>query len=183
MIMDTLAANLKSLRKQAGLTQTQLADMTGIPRASLAAMERPGANPGISSVLLLSEALGVTVDELVLPNQDHRYYKVPAHQAQEWRDETGRFISRIVSPIASRGVQVQLVTLEPQCDSIGRPHPRGSQEFFTCLRGTAHIRIADETVSIETGALVQFPGHLKHVYQNHSANERVEACSIVVIKQ
>ena len=58
--MDALAANLRRLRKQAKLTQAALAEQSGLPRATLAAMEQDGANPGVQSVLAVAEALHVS---------------------------------------------------------------------------------------------------------------------------
>jgi len=76
---------------------------------------------------------------------------------QDYRAEAGRFVARLVSPIASNGVQIHHVTMQPGCRSVGRPHPLGAQEFFYALTGTAHLQIEDEVVEIPAGSLVQFP--------------------------
>jgi quercetin dioxygenase-like cupin family protein len=77
-------------------------------------------------------------------------------------------------------VQIQTVTLAPGCRSVGRPHPEGAQEFFACLAGTATIQVAEDTVEVEAGCLLQFPGHLRHVYANRGALP-VQAVSTVVL--
>jgi len=41
--------NLKRLRKNAKLTQAQVAQLAGLPRATLANMEHTSSNPGIQS--------------------------------------------------------------------------------------------------------------------------------------
>lgn len=174
------AANIKRHRKNAKLTQAELAERAGLPRATLANMEREGSNPGVQSIIAVAKALGITVDELVTPSPEHRYYKVTPDEMQEYRAENGRFLAKLVSPIASKGVQVHHITMLAGCRSVGRPHPLGAQEFFLTLSGHATLQIEDEVVQVETGALIQFPGHRKHVYINRDPIQVATAVSVVV---
>lgn len=171
---------MRRLRQLRGITQQQLADLSHIPRATLASMERDGANPGLDRVVAVAQALGVTLDELVSPPPEHRIFKVAANQTKASVDSSGRYMARLLSPIASRGVQVQSVLLAPGCDAPGRPHPVGTQEFFFTYRGLATLCVADEVLEVESGALVQFPGHLPHRYQNRT-QQQAEAFSVVIM--
>ena len=155
--MDALAANLRRLRKQAKLTQADLAEQSGLPRATLAAMEQNGANPGIQSVMVVAKALHVSLDELLVQPPEHRHY--------------------LVTP-----VQIHYVTMQPGCHTIGRPHPIGAQEFYHCLSGTSVIHIEDEIVTVPAGHLVQFPGHRRHIYANPDKNVVTTAMSVVVFR-
>jgi mannose-6-phosphate isomerase-like protein (cupin superfamily) len=178
--MHDLAGNLRRLRKRAGLTQAALADAAGLPRATCASLEQPGANPGLDTLMTVAAALEVSLDELVNPMPEARYFKVLPEQMADYRAEGGRFSARTVSPIASKGVQINHVTIQPATRSVGRPHPRGAQEFYFALAGTTVLSIADERVTVEPGCLVQFPGHHKHVYENPGRTP-VEAISVVVL--
>ncbi len=144
-------------------------------------MEQPDSNPSVQSVLAVARALMVSIDELLTPSPEQRHYLVHPRDMQEYRTEAGRFVARLVSPIASKGVQMHHVTLQPGCRSVGRPHPMGAQEFFLTLEGTACVRIDEELVEVHAGCLVQFPGHRRHVYENHSAAPAV-AVSVVVFR-
>jgi XRE family transcriptional regulator, regulator of sulfur utilization len=179
--MDSLSANLRRLRKQAKLTQAELARLSGLPRATLANMEQPGSNPSVQTVMAVAKAFTVSIDELLSPAPEHRHYKVTPREMQEYRAEAGRFVARLVSPIASKGVQIHHITMQPGCRSVGRPHPLGAQEFFYTLAGTATIGIEDESVEVGAGCLVQFPGHRRHVYENRGATV-VSALSAVVFR-
>jgi transcriptional regulator with XRE-family HTH domain len=61
--MSASAALLKEARRQAGLTQGQLARRLGISQAAVAKLERPGANPTFAT---LDDALRETGRQLVL---------------------------------------------------------------------------------------------------------------------
>ncbi len=179
--VSALADNLRRLRKQAKLTQAQLAEQAHLPRQTLAHMEQPASNPSVQSVLQVARALSVSVDELLTLSPEQRHYKVSPRDMQEYRAEAGRFVARLVSPIASKGVPIHLVTLQPGCRSVGRPHPMGAQEFFLTLDGTATVRIEEDPVEVPAGHLVQFPGHRRHVYEN-ATDRPASAISVVVFR-
>ena len=102
--MDTLADNVRRLRRKAELTQAALADLAGIPRATCAALEQADANPGIQAVAAVAKALEVTIDELLAPTAAGRVIRVGPEQQQEYRAERGAFTSHLISPITSKGV-------------------------------------------------------------------------------
>ncbi len=64
MIRETLAANLSRERKRAGLTQEQLASVSGTPRPTIASIEGAKQEPRISTLDPLAIALGVHVNLL-----------------------------------------------------------------------------------------------------------------------
>jgi transcriptional regulator with XRE-family HTH domain len=63
MNMSESAALLKHARRQAGLTQAELARRMGVSQAAVAKLERPGANPTVDT---LDAALWATGHSLVL---------------------------------------------------------------------------------------------------------------------
>jgi transcriptional regulator with XRE-family HTH domain len=178
--MDALPDNLRRLRKAAGMTQADLATAAGLPRNTVANLEQPDLNPSLATVVAVAKALDVGLDELVTPVAAERHYTTNPASQQVYRAEGGDFTSVLLSPIASSGVQVHRVTMAPGCRSVGRPHPKGAQEFFTTLSGTAVLTIDEDVVTLPAGHLVQFPGHHRHVYAN-PGKIPVEAVSVVVL--
>lgn len=68
--------NIRQLRTSAGLTQQQLAEMAGISRSQLAEIEG-GAKPANTLRLAaIAEALGVTVGDLFLTEQEAAILKL-----------------------------------------------------------------------------------------------------------
>ena len=62
-----LSANIKRLREESALSQKALADLSGVPRPTIAHLESGQANPTLTVVLKVAAALGVGVDQLVQP--------------------------------------------------------------------------------------------------------------------
>lgn len=58
-------ARLARYREARKLSQNQLARITGIAQTTISAIERGEADPRLRTVIILSRALGVSIDELV----------------------------------------------------------------------------------------------------------------------
>ena len=63
-VMKSFGENLKYERKNAGLTQQQLADKMGIKQQQLSRWERDEIEPAVSSIVAIAKALDVSFDDL-----------------------------------------------------------------------------------------------------------------------
>lgn len=59
-----IAANIKTLREQKGMSQEELARMCGLSRGAIAKIETSWKFPSFESGLRIAKALGVTCEEL-----------------------------------------------------------------------------------------------------------------------
>jgi transcriptional regulator with XRE-family HTH domain len=59
--------NVKRIRQEKGLTQEQLADLSGFSQQYISGLEQGRRNPTIVSIYELASALGVSHIELVRP--------------------------------------------------------------------------------------------------------------------
>ena len=66
--MSQLILNLKYLRKTKELTQQEMAEKLGIPRPTYSGWERGSAEPSLSSLRLICNIYGVSLDNLVDDN-------------------------------------------------------------------------------------------------------------------
>lgn len=64
-IMETISTRIVSLRKDAGLSQQQLADDLNLSRRAISLWETGRRTPDIQSVLLLADYFQVSLDYLV----------------------------------------------------------------------------------------------------------------------
>lgn len=59
-----IGKNIRALRKQAGLTQTALAEALGIKQQVVVRYEKEEINPEVAKLPALAKALGVSIEEL-----------------------------------------------------------------------------------------------------------------------
>ena len=62
---NTFARNIKNLRKELGLTQTELADEIYINKSMISAYEKGTRLPSLDSLISLSKTLNVSIDYLL----------------------------------------------------------------------------------------------------------------------
>jgi len=163
---NPISDGIRRLRAQHKLTQTELAEMAGIPRATLANMEGAKSNPSISVVIKVAQALGVSVDDLIIKRRSIHVTEVERKDMSVVHLSDGKFVSTRTSPISSPNIQINDVSMMPGCFTRGVPHPEGSHELFLCLDGTATMEIDGESFDVEAGNLIYFHGHLPHCYGN-----------------
>ncbi len=176
---NPVCKKIRGLRFQHGITQVELAVKAGIPRASLANMESEKGNPSIASLLKVAGALGVSIDELVNNEPGLVYTSVKRADMQVYHQDGGKFLQTLLSPLNAPYININEINMLPGCNSKGRPHPKGSHEFFFCLDGLATIKIQDEVAEVESGNLIYFEGNLPHTYSNFGV-KAVYAISVVM---
>jgi len=64
-VMAHIGKKLKDKRIRAGLTQQELADKTGMTQTTIARIETDRVEPAVRSLRKLSDALGVTISDLL----------------------------------------------------------------------------------------------------------------------
>jgi len=163
---NPVSDGIKRLRTQHKFTQTELANLTGIPRATLANMESTSSNPTISVVVKVARALGVSVEDLIAKRQSINVIEVERKDMPVVHQDDGKFISTRTTPISPSYIHVNDISMMPGCYTKGVPHPEGSHEFFLCLDGNAAVEVYGEKFEVEAGNLLYFHGHLPHFYGN-----------------
>ena len=69
MNMRTLVGrNLVRLRRERGLTQEQVAELSGVSQQYISGLERGNRNPSVVTLFEIAQALGVSHVELVAPD-------------------------------------------------------------------------------------------------------------------
>ena len=66
-----LAENVRAFRKYHGISQEELADRCELHRTYIGSVEREERNVSLSTLEVLSQALGVSVAELLTPSAEH----------------------------------------------------------------------------------------------------------------
>ena len=64
--MDKFIINVREYREQAGITQNELSEQTGICRKTIALLEQPeGSNPKIGTLLRIAAYFKISVENLI----------------------------------------------------------------------------------------------------------------------
>ncbi len=75
-LLETLAENVRSFRREKRLSQEALADLCSLHRTYVGSVERCERNVTLASLALIADALGVSVPELMTPRPHGKGKKV-----------------------------------------------------------------------------------------------------------
>jgi transcriptional regulator with XRE-family HTH domain len=172
-----LGRNLKQLRDARGLTQSQLAKLSEMPRATLTHLESGGANPTLAVLHKVAAALQVSIEELLsTPRASSRFYPrgtLPTRTRPQ-------AILRKLLPDPIAGMEIDRLEIAPRGRMPGVPHTPGTREYLTCEAGQIDLFVAGEQWHLAPGDVVVFRGDQRHSYGNPTARPSV-GYSVVVL--
>lgn len=167
---DHLADNIKAIREARGLSQQQIAKAAGIPRATWTHLESGAANPTLTVLVKVANALQVRLDELLasprLPARHLRAADLPVRLR-------GQVSVRRLLPESLPGLDLERMALPPGGRMVGVPHTPGTREYLTCERGTVELTVSGEKYTLAEGDVVTFRGDQRHSYHNPSGQPAV----------
>lgn len=173
-----LSENLRQLREMRGLSQQQLAGQAGIPRPTWASLESGSANPTLSVLVKVADALGVSIEELIGPPRSTGTLYAAASIKTRRR---GAVRIRNLLPESIPAMEIERLELPPGAHMVGIPHTRGTREYLTCERGSITLTASGESWALAAGDVVVFRGDQRHSYRN-PGRERAVAYSVVALR-
>lgn len=173
-----LAYNLRYLRKKKDLSQQQLADQAQMPRTTLTHMESGQGNPSLQSLLKVSAALGVPLEQLLSRPQPEAIH-IPADQIPIENRRQGKVQVYGLLPGATRGLAVERMVFKAGATLAGQPHLPGSHEYLTVISGQMMVYLIGQSYTLSAGDVLSFPGHQRHSYRN-PGDTVAEAFSVVL---
>lgn len=175
--MDQSAANLASAigvrvkqeRNSRGWTLDQLAEAAGVSRRMVVSVEQAAVNPSVGTLLRLSDALGVGLPALVEPPET-KSVKVTrrGEGATLWSGEGGGRGVLVAGTTPPDVVELWDWTLGPGDRHASEAHAPGTKELVHVQDGSITVEVADQSVTLDAGDAVAFPGDVAHSYANPS---------------
>lgn len=172
-----LANNIRALRELRKLTQQQLAQLSGVPRPTVANLETGGANPTLGVLVKIASALGVSIEELILaPRSSAKLY--PAGTLPSRTRGKVKVQKLLPDPIV--GLEIERFELPAGARMTGIPHTPGTREYLTCEAGEIELAASGDVFRLNPGDVVAFRGDQNHSYTNRGRKTAV-AYSVVAL--
>lgn len=175
-IATNIAKNIRQLRQTRGLSQDQLAVLSGVPRPTWSNLESGSANPTVTVLIKVASSLQVSLEELIgAPRETCQFFASSTLPIQR----RGEAFIRKLLPEGLPGIEFDRMELAPGSRFAGVPHRTGTREYLTCEKGRIELAITGESYVLSPGDVVVFRGDQKHSYANAS-RERAVGFSVVI---
>ena len=183
-----IAGNMKVLRKDQSLSQEQLSERSGVPRSTIASLERGEGNPTLLVLMGISQGLGVTIAQLLAQRQPRAtHYPFDSHSRVHYpllsanKDSLSATIEVLrLSPSQARYVIIEEISLKKGEKCLGTPHPPGTEEYFYPIEGQFQVDIGSDHYSVLNGDVLCFDGDQTHSYACSDKSDTARGFSVVV---
>lgn len=183
-----IGARLKELRVQAGLSQRQLAEASGVPHGQISMVETNRSSPSVASLRRILGGLSLSMSEFFEPD-------APASQAVFFRpgemrdltarlhaaldDPRGRIVIRQVGDARAHGLQILHERYEPGADTGDQMLEHPAHEGGIVIAGEIEVTVGEETELLKAGDGFLFDSRRPHRFRNvgDRAAEVVSACT------
>jgi transcriptional regulator with XRE-family HTH domain len=176
-LSGNLADNIRQLREARGLTQQQMAKLSGLPRPTWANLESGTANPTVGVLVKVADSLQISVEELLAPPRASGQFFSAASLPIKKR---GTVLVRKLLPEPIAGMTIDRLELPPGGQMTGVPHTPGTREYLTCESGSIELSESGQVWTLEAGDVVVFRGDQKHAYRNPGRTKAI-AYSVVAL--
>jgi transcriptional regulator with XRE-family HTH domain len=162
-----IGARVREERQSRRWTLDQLAASAGVSRRMVVNVEQGAANPSVGTLLRISDALGVGLPALVERPQP-KPVKVTRHGegAALWSSESGGRAVLVAGTEPPDVVELWDWILGPGDQHTSEAHTAGTKELVQVQQGLITVKVAEESVTLDAGDAVAFPGDVAHAYAN-----------------
>ena len=130
-------------------------------------VEQGTANPSVGTLLRISDALGVGLPALVEPPQP-KPVKVTRRGkgATLWSSDSGGRGVLVAGTKPPNVVELWEWTLCPGDQHTSEAHTPGTKELMQVHEGTVTVEVGAQSVTLDAGDAIAFPGDVAHSYAN-----------------
>ncbi|RMQ42659.1 DNA-binding protein [Pseudomonas cichorii] len=165
-VLQHVSQNVRRLRNATGLSQTALAEKSGVSRRMLVAIEAGEKNVSLATLDRVAEALEVAFSDLIQAPEvaDHSRINELA-----WAGTLpGSKAVLLAKALARREVELWEFSLEPGDSYVSEPDPEGWSEQVYVVEGHLTIIFAerDQVREVAPGEFFMFPSNQSYSYRN-----------------
>lgn len=148
-LVDRVAASLRAIRRARALSQHDLGDLAGVTASAISQVERAERGLSLATLVRLSAALGVTVDDL-LRGEDPGAYRIGRRT-----DDPRRGLDHTLTLLggAEADLRIDLVHLDAR-EAGGPAAPSQGTGIVGVASGLVQVKVGGQTPAIRHGEVL-----------------------------
>ena len=152
-----LGKRLHKRRIELQLTLRNLADKTDLTPSFISQLERGLANPSLSSLQRLSDALSVPLLYFIEGNENHSPV-VRANKRSKLDLDDDRVSYELLTPDLTGSMEVLLGVIEKDCQNVVRKLSVETEEVIFVLEGELRVGLKNKEYVLQVGDSIRFNG-------------------------
>jgi transcriptional regulator with XRE-family HTH domain len=168
---------LRILRHERRMTLLELAAATDLSPSTLSLVERGRTTPSIHSMIVIANALNVTISDLISTDQSNEERIIVRASDQPFANAAQDVIRRVLREDRSRGISLAINEYEPHAGSSLTSGDHSGFEYGFVLEGILTVELDNMTYKLKVGDLIAFESWRPHRFWNNGS-KRVRTLSI-----
>jgi len=166
-VLQHVSLNVRRLRHAADLSQTALAEKSGVSRRMLVAIEAGEKNVSLATRDRVAEALNVAFSDLIQAPDERDPSRI---NELAWAGSLpGSKAVLLAKAVARSGVELWEFTLEPGEAYVAAADPDGWSEQVYVIEGCLTVALPEQTRQVAAGEFLMFASNRPHAYRNDGA--------------
>jgi transcriptional regulator with XRE-family HTH domain len=163
--VKAIAANVRRLRADRGLSAAGLARASGVARATLAELEAGRGNPTVETLYGLASVLGVTLADLLVEAEAPAVQVVRAGEGPQVSGAVLQARLLRQGRVDRTRMEIYELHVAPGRPRRADPHPAGVVEQLLVHAGRLRVGPEQDPVELGPGDFVAFDGSVAHIYE------------------
>jgi transcriptional regulator with XRE-family HTH domain len=168
-LIGRVAASLRSVRRSRGLSQQALAGLAGVTASAISQAERAERGLSLATLVRLSTALGITIDEL-LKGEDPELYRIGRRT-----EDPLRGLDRTIALLGSTDSELHVDLVHLDAHEAGAPTRRNvnGTGIVAVASGLVNVQIAGQTPAVRHGEVLVAESGRVEGWRNLATTEAV----------
>ncbi|WP_341958871.1 XRE family transcriptional regulator [Pseudomonas sp. RC10] len=163
-VLQHVSLNVRRLRHEAALSQTTLAEKSGVSRRMLVAIEAGEKNVSLATLDRVAEALEVAFSDLIQAPEERDPSRI---NEVAWAGALPESKAVLLAKASARhGVELWEFSLAPGEAYASEADPKGWSEQVYVIEGCLTVAFPDNTRQIAAGEFFMFASDRPHAYRN-----------------
>lgn len=163
-VLQHVSHNVRRLRHAADLSQTGLAERSGVSRRMLVAIEAGENNVSLTTLDRIAEALNVAFSDLIQTPENRDPSRI---NELAWAGtQPGSKAVLLASAVASKEVELWEWRLEPGEIYSSEADAEGWSEQLYVFEGQLTVVVGDQQRLLAAGEFYMYPSNQPHAYRN-----------------
>ncbi len=159
---------IQRLRAERKMTLDDLSRAAGVSKSMLSEIERDKANPTIAVAWRLTNALGISLDQLFAAQKTPETITVAGpHDIPTLDGHDAKYQLRVWGPIELAGkFEWYELTMQPGGALVSNAHEPGTREHLTVLQGTIEIEVDGVSRRLKSADTARYVADVAHAIRN-----------------
>jgi len=176
-----ISINLKTIRREKGMSMDEVAEQTGVSKSMLGQIERGEANPTIGTLGKIVSGLRVDLADLTR-TPGIGVYQVNRKKLIPSKEVPGHHAVYTYFPFEkNRLFEIYEIEIEPGACYVSGAHGQGTNEYIVVHAGSLTLEINNSSYQVKKEDAISFETAMEHTYWNNG-NEKLKFIIVFVFK-